>query len=172
MNNPECHITVIPYGELRQNHERHLLLDCLNIREQVFCEEQGVSYLIDQDGKDNESGHILLWDQDTPIGTLRFRKTGEGLKLERIAVLKPFRGLHYGKALVIAGIQAARNAGNTEPVYLHAQKPACEFYLGMGFTIEGETFMEAEIPHVLMRLSAEAESALLATSTDICPILP
>lgn len=166
MSTTECHITVIPYGELRKPHEMQSLLDCLAIRERVFIEEQKVPMAVEQDGRDNESGHVLLWVQGTPVGTLRFRKTEAGVKLERIAVLREYRGHHFGKLLVREGVRAARMKGSTEPVYLHAQQQTTPFYASMGFVETGERTVEAEIPHVTMTLPSETEERLLTEDVD------
>ena len=169
MNVSECHITVIPFGKQRQPYELQSLLDCLAIREQVFIIEQKVPMHIEQDGKDNESGHVLLWSQDVPVGTLRFRETPEGVKMERIAVLKEYRGLHLGKLLIREGIRAARMVGTTASIYIHAQEQAAPFYASIGFTATDEHTIEADIPHVTMRISEEAETKLLDTDTHTLP---
>lgn len=169
MSVSECHITVIPFGEQRQPYELQSLLDCLAIREQVFIIEQNVPMSIEQDGKDNESGHVLLWSQDIPVGTLRFRETPEGVKLERIAVLKEFRGQHLGKLLIREGIRAARMIGTTAPIYIHAQEQAAAFYASLGFKETDEHTIEADIPHVTMGISEESEIKLLDTDTHKLP---
>ena len=157
----ECHITVIPIGEQRQPFALQSLLDCITIREQVFIKEQQVPISIEQDGKDNESGHVLLWIQEVPVGTLRFRETDEGVKLERIAVLKEYRGRHLGKLLVREGLRAVRMNGLTGSMYLHAQEYAIAFYASLGFTENGERTVEAGIPHVTMQISSETENELI-----------
>ncbi len=138
-----------------------MLLDCLYIREQVFCDEQHVPLSIEQDGKDSECIHILLWVQDLPVGTMRIRTTDSGVKLERIAVLTDYRGLQYGKLMVREGIKTARSTGKIGIIYLHAQKKATGFYENMGFVSTGEDLMEAGIAHVTMLLPQVAEEILI-----------
>lgn len=161
MMQKECHITVIPIEKQHQPFALQVLLDCIAIREQVFVEEQQVPISIEQDGKDNESGHVLLWIQGVPVGTLRFRQTTEGMKLERIAVLKPYRGRHLGKLLIREGLRAVRMSGSTDPVYLHAQQHAALFYHSLGFVETGEQTTEAGIPHVTMKIPLEAEDRFI-----------
>lgn len=161
MSPESCHITVIPLAGQRQPHELQSLLDCITIRERVFIEEQHVPLAIEQDGKDNESGHLLLWIQGVPVGTIRFRQTEEGVKLERLAVLKEFRGRHLGKLLVRESLRAVRMSGLTDPVYLHAQLQAAPLYASLGFTETGEKTVEADMPHVTMRINTQAEGSLL-----------
>ena len=160
MNQKEYHISVLNPGSLNQEHELQLLLDCLYIREQVFCEEQQVPLSIEQDGKDSECIHILIWVHDIPVGTMRIRTTDHGVKLERIAILMEYRGQQYGMLMVCEGIKAARSIGKTGVVYLHAQAKATGFYENMGFVSTGENLMEAGIAHVTMLLPQEAEENL------------
>jgi predicted GNAT family N-acyltransferase len=161
MYQTDCHITLIPYGNALKEQERQLFLDCLNIREQVFCIEQQVPFTIEQDGRDIESAHVLLWVQDIPIGTLRYRRTDNGLKFERIAILKEYRGLHYGRTLLREAIRCAREDGNQSQIYLHSQISAKDFYAKIGFIPEGSQMIEAGIAHIKMSLPDEAERHFL-----------
>ena len=166
MNAESCHITVIPLGDRRKPHELQSLLDCIAIRELVFVEEQHVPLMIEQDGKDNESGHVLMWIKGAPVGTLRFRSTGEGVKLERIAILREFRGKHLGTLLIREGVRAARMSGLSGTIHLHAQQQAASIYASLGFIETGEHTVEADIPHVTMALDAAPEANLLERAPD------
>ena len=168
MQTPDCHIVIIPTGTQRQPVELQSLLDCITIRERVFVEEQQVPLAIEQDGRDNESGHILLWTEGLPVGTLRFRSTEEGIKLERIAILKEFRGRHLGKLLIREGIRAVRMNSLEGPIYIHAQQQAAAFYASLGFIENGEHTVEANIDHTTMFISVEQECQLL--ETDPCSL--
>ncbi|MDD3822910.1 MAG: GNAT family N-acetyltransferase [Sphaerochaetaceae bacterium] len=168
LHSDACHITVIPLADQRQQHELQSLLDCMAIREQVFIVEQHVPMAIEQDGRDNESGHVLLWAQGNPVGTLRFRPTEEGVKMERIAILKEFRGRHLGRLLIREGLRAIRMSGLTERVYIHAQEHAASFYASMGFVPTGEHTVEANIPHETMQIDTDTEERLL----DMDPCQP
>ena len=69
-----------------------------------------------------------------------------------MAVLKEWRGMGVGAALLAAMLARARHRGMTE-VTLHAQKSAAGFYRRAGFRERGEEFQEAGIPHVEMVLN-------------------
>ena len=168
MNIDDCHITVIHTGLAHDANMRQFLLECLNIREQVFCEEQHIEFGIEQDGKDNESGHVLLWYQNIPIGTMRYRQTEKGLRLERLSVLSPYRGLQYGRLLIQAGIKAARDEHLSGQVYLHAQVSALPFYQKLGFIAFGDEFNEGGLPHCNMILPVEIENELLSLANKGC----
>ncbi len=119
---------------------------CKHIRREVFVRGQGVSEAIDFDGKDPDCGHLLLLAGDEAVGTVRIRVTEKGTKLERIAVLSTYRGLHYGELLVRCALSVVHG-----PVYIHAQIQSEGFYQKLGFVAEDETiFYEANIPHRTM----------------------
>lgn len=119
---------------------------CKHIRREVFVKGQGVSEAIDFDGKDPDCGHLLLLIGDEAVGTVRIRMTEKGTKLERIAVLSTYRGLHYGELLVRCALSVSH-----KPIYIHAQIQSEGFYQKLGFIAEDQTiFYEANIPHRTM----------------------
>ncbi len=140
--------TVIFIGESVQNNElyHHYLSQCQTIRKIVFIKEQHVASEIDLDGLDTSCGHLLLLLRKKPAGTLRIRKTAEGTKLERVAILKEYRGLNYGKLLVQCALSLAE-----PPIYIHSQVSREGFYRNLGFTVDDPAiFYEADIPHRTM----------------------
>ena len=87
------------------------------------------------------------------VGTSRYRKTVKGIKLERFAVLKEFRGDGVGKRLVqttLGHIDSQQYPANTL-LYLHAQVQAMPLYSRHGFEKVGEKFDEVGIDHYEMR---------------------
>lgn len=126
------------------------LEDAQEVRRQVFTEEQGIKRELDIDGLDQNSDHIIVYNNDIPIGTARIRyKNGIQAKLERIAVLKPYRGQGIGKRIIEASLKLAKMKGALE-VILDAQQSAAGFYERLGFWQEGEPFEEVGIPHITM----------------------
>jgi predicted GNAT family N-acyltransferase len=70
-------------------------------------------------------------------------------QIGRVSVLKDWRGLKVGDALMRAAIEAAEARGQREQK-LSAQVHATAFYERLGFQVEGGEYLEAGIPHVLM----------------------
>ena len=124
------------------------------IRRVVFMQEQNVSEAEEMDGLDDQAHHILYWTGSEAVGTARLRIVEtEGVewgKLERIAVLKPWRGKGIGQALVKGLIELGRDDDLTH-FKLGAQCEAIGFYEKLGFTGYGEVFMDARIPHRMMK---------------------
>ena len=118
----------------------------LTIRRTVFIEEQNVPESLEIENED-ESFHVLALSGDIPTGTGRWRKTSEGYKLERFAVLKEFRTKGIGRDIVKFVLN---QIPSQDMIYLHAQESVIKFYKDLGFTIIGSTFIEADIVHAKM----------------------
>ncbi|MEC9273695.1 MAG: GNAT family N-acetyltransferase [Candidatus Neomarinimicrobiota bacterium] len=117
------------------------------IREKVFIMEQNVPEDVEIDQYEDISNHIVALLDEEFIGTARWRKTEDGIKLERFAVLKEKRGLGIGKKLVEFILEKIKN----EPfVYLHAQDHVISFYRKFGFNPVGDHFYEGGISHQKM----------------------
>lgn len=128
------------------------------IRRKVFVEEQQVDAREEYDEFEDVSTHFLAYLDDAPCGTARWRRTSNGIKLERFAVLADFRGHGVGKALVRAVLDDVFNQ-QPEPIeriYLHAQLTAMPLYASFGFVAVGPMFVEAGIQHYKMVLPGAA----------------
>ena len=125
--------------------------DCLYIRNKVFIEEQNINEKLEYDDKKVNAIYIVAKINLITIGTARYRPTQFGMKLERFAVLKEYRGLGVGKSLVSFLIKTLKSERN---LYLNSQKEVAGFYKKLGFRIRGDVFYEAKIPHYKMVLSS------------------
>ena len=116
------------------------------IREAVFIAEQSVPPELEWDADDAGAMHFLAFEGDFPIGTARLLPSGE---IGRVSVLKDWRGLKVGDALMQATISEAEKRGLKQQM-LSAQVHATPFYERLGFKIVSAEFLEAGIPHVDM----------------------
>ena len=133
---------------IKFNGYSELLNIALNIRREVFVEEQQIYASLEFDGEDNNCEHYLLYSDKIPVATCRLRKTTEGLKIERFAVLRKFRKRGLGKLLLEKILND--NLGKEEKIYLNSQNSALSFYQKNGFKIVGNKFYEADIEHYKM----------------------
>lgn len=117
------------------------------IRKIVFVDEQNCPPELEWENEE-ESIHFLALSDHQPCGACRWRKTPNGYKLERFAVLKEFRGQGVGRALVATAL--ADLPADADYVYLNAQLDAMGLYAKFGFVPEGEQFEEAGIQHYKM----------------------
>ena len=136
--------------ELKITDDQKYYNQCLEIRKEVFVEEQNVPLEMEVDEFEKEAVNILLILDERPIGTVRYRDVGEGLiKVERMAVRKIARGLHLGQTLMnFVHIHAEEN-GYTR-AKLGAQVHAIKFYEKLGYHVASDEFDDAGIPHKYM----------------------
>ncbi len=128
------------WGNLRE--------DAQKVRIEVFVIEQNVPIELEWDEGDEVSTHAVAYDQQgRPVATGRLLPDGH---IGRMAVSQSLRGQGIGKQVLIALLDHARQDGHQELV-LHAQTYAVPFYERQGFVVEGEEFIEADMPHRLMR---------------------
>src|SRR5699024_3554669 len=136
--------------ELKIKDDEKYYNQCLEIRKEVFVEEQNVPMEMEVDEYEKESVNILLTLDYRPLGTVRYRDIGEGLiKVERMAVRKIARGLHLGQALMnFVHIHAEENGYIRAK--LGAQVHAIMFYEKLGYHVASDEFDDAGIPHKYM----------------------
>jgi len=117
------------------------------IRSKVFIEEQSIPEQEEWDEYDPECRHVLAMDmEEQAIGTGRLTREG---KIGRMAVLSRFRNQSVGRKILEELVSIAEKEQLLE-VFLHAQIQAVMFYEKNGFHVEGEEFLEAGIPHLIM----------------------
>lgn len=121
------------------------------IRFEVFVHEQQVPAEEEIDAEDPRARHWLAYLKGKPVGTARAVAKAPGLwKVGRVAVRKVARGKGVGAELMKAIARAAELEGVQELV-LDAQNHAIPFYEGLGYVVEGEEFLDCQIPHHRMR---------------------
>ena len=121
------------------------------IREQVFIQEQNIPVAEEWDAQDAISLHFVVYDQDKPIATARLLQNNS---IGRVAVLKSYRGQGIGKLLMLQIIQRAKNK-QRKFLKLSSQVHAIQFYAALGFTVQGEEYLDCGIPHIDMYLKLD-----------------
>jgi predicted GNAT family N-acyltransferase len=120
------------------------------IRKTVFCDEQRIPADLEWDGEDLRAEHVLLEVDRAPAGAARLRTYAPGVfKVERVAVTRALRGRGLG-AILMQNIMETLARRGASSVVLNAQISVEGFYHRLGFTSEGEPFVDAGIPHVHM----------------------
>jgi predicted GNAT family N-acyltransferase len=117
------------------------------IRYEVFVEGQNCPAELER-ANEEESTHFLAKVNGVPAGACRWRKTENGYKLERFAVLNTFRGMGVGQQMVKTVLNDLPK--DAEYVYLNSQIDAVTLYEKFGFVKEGLEFTEAGIRHYKM----------------------
>ncbi|PDY48800.1 GNAT family N-acetyltransferase [Bacillus pseudomycoides] len=125
------------------------LRDAFSVRKQVFVEEQHVSAEEEYDQFEKTAKHVVIYDDDIPVGAGRFR-IAQGIgKMERICVLSSHRKKGIGK-IIMDALEAYAKEESLPKLKLHAQTHAESFYKKLGYETVSDVFMEADIPHVVM----------------------
>lgn len=137
--------------------------DASYIREQVFILEQEIDPTDEWDEQDPISVHFVVYAQGNSEGQSQHQDSNQGQAIAtarllkddhvgRVAVLKSHRGQGIGKVVMREIIQYAKTEQRSQLV-LSAQVHAIEFYRGLGFEVQGETYLDCNIPHVDMTMS-------------------
>ncbi len=119
------------------------------IRHIVFVDEQQVPVDEEIDEFEDKSIHFIAYDDDNAVGASRLRFIEDYGKLERICVLKPYRGKSFGKH-IIERMESEIIKNSYHKAKLHAQTHAKKFYEQLGYHVISDEFMDAGIPHVAM----------------------
>lgn len=122
-----------------------------DIRNKVFCQEQGIKYEDEvQVESERDANNFLIVLKDKPIGHIRYRKTDEGYKVERFCILKEYRKQGLGRKSFNFLCDLIGSKFNPCKVYFNAMHYLKDFYISCGFTPVGKIFVEAGIDHIKM----------------------
>ncbi len=123
--------------------------EAINIRITVFVDEQG--FYDEIDDTDNIATHLLLFSDDSAIGTCRVfesEKPSEYI-LGRLCVLKEHRGKGFGGLILKHAEESVKDKGG-KSLKLHSQLHAKSFYEKCGYNQLGELEYEQNQPHIWM----------------------
>jgi predicted GNAT family N-acyltransferase len=127
------------------------LQEALEVRRKVFVREQGIAESLVCDGHDHEALHTVVKDGKRVVGSARIRFLGNNqAKLERMAVLKPYRHRGVGRQMLLF-LEPVLRGKQVQHIIIHAQIDVVPFYKLCGFDEVGSPFWEAGIQHIKMR---------------------
>lgn len=127
------------------------LYELLRIRSDVFVVEQDCVYQ-DMDYDDQPAIHLWLTDEEDRIVAL-CRVCPAGTHMDEVSigrVITTERGKGYGKQIMLAGIEAAKEHFGAKRIDIEAQEYAKGFYEQVGFRQSSEQFILDGIPHIKM----------------------
>lgn len=126
------------------------LYELLRIRSDVFVVEQNCPYQ-DLDYDDQAAIHLWLTDREKIVALCRVCPAGTHMEEVSIGrVITTVRGKGYGKQIMLAGMEAAREHFGATRIDLEAQEYAKGFYEQVGFRQSSDTFILDDIPHIKM----------------------
>lgn len=134
----------------------------LRLRQDVFIIEQQCIYP-DIDAKDAKSSHFFLWKGEPHTSELmaycRIVQPGVSYKepsIGRVVSSLNARGGGWGREMMRQAIIAAEKMYPGQGLRISAQSYLERFYQSFGFETVSDPYLEDDIPHVEMLLSAEA----------------
>ena len=135
--------------EIRRIRGEDELRECVALRYEVFCLEQGVPEREEVDGRDHQGLHLVAVDETGLLATCRIVMVGSTAQFSRLAVRKSARRRGIATALLAAADAETRAAGGRR-IVLHAQTYARQLYENAGYRPHGRAFWEAGIEHIAM----------------------
>lgn len=135
--------------EIRRADGRAEMDALLDLRDRVFCIEQGVPKREEIDGRDGDAIHLVALRAGRVVGTCRLLFVDRTVQLSRLAVEPDARRQGIATALLREADREAA-AARARRIVLHAQTYARELYTADGYEPRGRTFVEAGIEHIAM----------------------
>lgn len=128
------------------------LYDALQLRIEVFVVEQTCPFQ-DADGKDQQSFHLLGYNNDTLIAYTRLVPPGlacSEASIGRVVTSPAVRGSGAGKELMRESVNRVYELFGAGPIKIGAQLYLKTFYEGFGFAQVSDVYIEDGIPHIYM----------------------
>jgi len=128
------------------------LYHILQLRNEVFIVEQNCPYQ-DLDNKDLKAFHLMGMRENKLLAYSRLLAPGISYSessIGRVVSSPAARKSGIGKKLMAESIIQIRNLFHTDTIRIGAQLYLKNFYESFGFIQEGDTYLEDNIPHIIM----------------------
>ena len=128
------------------------LYKILQLRNEVFIVEQNCPYQ-DMDNKDLRAFHLMGMRNDTLLAYSRLLSPGISYSessIGRVVSSPSVRKTGIGKELMEENIKRIRDLFHTDTIRIGAQQYLKKFYEYFGFFQEGASYLEDNIPHIIM----------------------
>ena len=124
----------------------------LSVRFRVFVAEQQVPMDEELDEFDASATHAIVLSQGEVVATGRivYGNEDSAARIGRMAVDMEWRRKGLG-GLLLTFLEEEAASRNVNTYILNAQEYVKQFYANHGYVERGETFLEADIVHILMR---------------------
>ncbi|MCB1229950.1 MAG: GNAT family N-acetyltransferase [Verrucomicrobiae bacterium] len=123
------------------------------LRERILRQPLGLAFTEAELAAESNDHHLAAFDDGSEelIGCLVFTPLSDDeWKMRQVAVVENRRGEGIGRILVYLAEGFARCRG-VRTIVLHARAEVVPFYLALGYSVEGDPFVEVTIPHRRMR---------------------
>ena len=140
--------TIKKFEELKNTELYHIL----KLRQEIFIIEQACIYP-DIDSNDENAYHLAVFDDSKIVGCLRILDRGvifEEASIGRVVVSKSHRGKGIAKKMMQQAIDFIKDRLEGTHIKISAQTYVIPVYMGVGFEIVSEEYLEDDISHVDM----------------------
>lgn len=122
----------------------------VNLRMEILRKPLGLSFDAEELEKEKEDVLMGAFEDEKMLGCcLLTRMDQHTMRLRQMAVPNSMQGKGIGRALMIFAENIARDLGYKK-LCMHARKTALGFYEKLGYSPNGEEFIEVTIPHYIM----------------------
>ena len=122
----------------------------VNLRIEILRKPLGLTFDAAELEKEKEDVLMGAFEDDRMLGCcLLTRMDQHTMRLRQMAVPNSMQGKGIGRALMIFAENIARDLGYKK-LCMHARKTALGFYEKLGYSANGEEFIEVTIPHYIM----------------------
>lgn len=122
----------------------------VKLRNEMLRKPLGLHF--ENDELEREKDDVLMgaFEDGKILGCCLLTKVDDKtMRLRQMAVPNSLQGKGIGRALMIFAENIARDLGY-KTLIMHARKTAVGFYQKLGYTIDGDEFVEVTIPHFEM----------------------
>lgn len=127
--------------------------DILEIRKKVFVEEMGFTVESISDGRDTESEHVIVFNEEHKVVAVgRLSLIDNQFWINQVAVLKEERGKYYGDFVVRMLVDKVfRN--EEQEVWVKADENSINFFSKLGFAVMENVHDKNENKWIIMSLN-------------------
>jgi N-acetylglutamate synthase-like GNAT family acetyltransferase len=123
----------------------------VELRLEILRKPLGLIFSPEELEKEKDDILIGAFDEEEMTGCCILTKINENsVKLRQMAVMKNMQGKGIGETIIQFAENIARDKGY-KTLTMHARDTALGFYEKYDYKIEGEGFLEVNIPHHLMK---------------------
>lgn len=138
------------FNTLEIPHASSLYLKAVALRSEVLRKPLGLVFNEEELKAESAEIHLGLMQHENLLAVLSLKPIStKEVKMRQVAVAPDFQQKGLGRQLVEYSETVAQSRGY-QTMSLHARDTAVPFYLKLGYTIQGDEFLEVGIKHFKM----------------------
>lgn len=131
------------------DHDSSEYHQMVSLRDDILRKPLGLTFSKEELEKEKDHLLIAAYEDEQILGCCMLVEEGKTVRLRQMAVLNDLQGKGIGRALMDFAENLSRDRGYKK-ITMHARKDALGFYQKLGYIVEGNEFLELNIPHYKM----------------------